>query len=345
MEAPKAVATVAPTQPNPLEAAAMTNGQYFDSAALQTSQHAVAPGLDLAISTGVRRMGAKVNSNFSTPGPNNTTLTDRDEYRWKGVNALQLKADASYTQRTGMLKGLHLEGSAYRSLAFAGDYRFNSTEETAQTQANNTVDITDIHGDASDSDFEGYKAAFGYGFELTNPEIEAYEHTSIFLTPLIGYGIDRQSYSAAGLFQEVPTIGSLTGDSLDYEMEWKGAFVGALLDGYFKRNRYHASLRAEYHFGDFEGSGVWRRRTASPIGPVDVNYAQEADATGLVLGGRLGYLLYDNLELFSSASIQRWRASDGTDTLNLSTGPVQVRDLDKAESTGTEILLGAAYRW
>jgi hypothetical protein len=317
---------------------ATEQGVYFDSRAVQEAKHAYPPSLDVAISGGYRRSKATLNT--SGIATNTTDPRAITEQKWKGLNAYMARGEASYTQRSGFLKGVHLEGAAYTTGTFAGDYRLNQL--VVQDQQENLSG--DAEGDAGDGDMHGFRGAVGYSFELTNPVQHDDIDQSFWLTPVLGYGADTQNYETSDFSQNFPAIGALPSRRQNNEMEWKGTFVGIGLDGYLQRNKYHFSLRGEYHFGDFEGSG----RLTSPDLPgatSDLRFNQEADATGILLSSRFGYQAFENLELFVSATIQRWTSDQGSETVVLRDGSSINQNLDEADARSSELLLGAAFRF
>lgn len=327
-----------PTRAPAAAPAAPASGTYFDSREVQAAKHAYPPALDVAVSGGYRRSKASISKSSIVTSATDPRVTT--EEKWKGLNAYQARAEASYTQRRGLLKGVHVEGSAYTTGTFAGDYRLNQLIIQDQQE-----DLgNDLEGDAGDGDMQGFRGAVGYAFELTNPVQHDDIDQSIWLTPVLGYGVDTQNYEVSDVSQNFPAIGALPNRRQNNEMEWKGTFIGLGLDGYLQRNKYHFSVRGEYHFGDFEGSGRLMAPELPGVG-ADRRFSQAADATGILISSRFGYQAFENTELFVSATVQRWTSDQGNEIITGSDGSTANQNLDEADARSSELMFGAALRF
>ncbi len=260
------------------------------------------------------------------------------------MNAYITHGDASYTKRSGWLKGLHLEGAAYHSGNLQGNYRtFQDVFDAGSPQTQRAV----FEGDAGDEGANGAQGAIGYALKLTDETHQDSEDKTITLIPMVGYGFDRQTYASDGLTQTFPDLGFTPGTGAEYETEWRGPFVGLALESFLGRNTTHFTLRGQYHFGNMTGQG--EDRYISSLGVLTSNdFTQEADARGLVLNARAGHFITENLELFAMASMTRWSADGGTQLNRFSPGPLTGQlefGLDDTEFRATDLMIGAALRW
>lgn len=316
-------------------AGAVTEPTYFDSRDVQASRQTLPPALDISISNTYRRDEADWNIAADPSGTQTPNILS--ELTWKKIRSYQLKGEAAYTQRTGMLKGVHLEGAAYTAWTFSGD-----NQDSDYLGNDRTGEFSRSNNDASSGDMHGYRGAVGYAIELTDPGNARDYGRYIALTPLVGYALDNQLYAMTDGFQTIPASGPFPGLDSSYEMEWSGAFLGLGLDSYFEHNRYRFSLRGEYHSGDYEGVGRWNLR---PNFRQPDSFLQEADATGVVIQGRFGYMPLENMEIFIAGGYQDWSTDNGLDRTFLSNGTFVDGRLNEANWSSTELTLGAAFRW
>lgn len=293
------------------------------------------PGFDLNVSTGLRRDNADWNIASDPTGTQTPNILS--ELTWDSVDSYQVKGEVSYTQRTGLLRGLYGEASGYKAWTFSGE-----NQDSDYFGDNRTLEFSRSNNDSSDGDMHGFKGAVGYAFEVTDRENFEDERHFISIMPLVGYGQDQQYFTMTDGFQTWPPTGSFDGLQSSYEMEWKGAFVGTEFDGYFDNRRYHLKIRGEYHFGDYEGVGNWNLR---PEFRFPDSFIHEADATGFVLNGRLGYMAFDNLELFLSGAFTDWTTDAGLDRTFFDDGRIIDIQLNEANWVSTELMIGAAWRW
>lgn len=285
------------------------------------------PGwLKLHAGNGYRRNRVEVErTSFSSTGQKSTLKED-----WKSVGMYQVKAGADFTNRSGILNGLYLEGDASYGTSFSGDRE--TTLTTFATTPDTDPVIEQGKGDADEGDSYAWSAAIGY--ELS-PDfiIRKKAHTSV--VPLLGYRFESLDMTSSSV---------LAGSGLrivDHSSEWDGPFIGLKI-GLDWPNKYFA-FRTTYAYGTYSGE----TNTNNPVTPtLNARVTEESDASGLTFGANFGVDVYEGLEVFIAADLEFWSAgSDTANILDTTTGTVTPTNLDDVSWKSQFYQVGLSYRW
>lgn len=169
----------------------------------------------------------------------------------------------------------------------------------------------------------------------------------ISVTPLIGYGVDQQTYHREDAYQhlpdanpDAPDVGPFHTES-DFIANWYGPFIG--LETEIKDRKNMLRLRGEYHDLSYYAKGVEASRAADL--KQDPTYDQEADGKGLLLNAEYAYALADDYALTLDATWRRRKTDAGTYTQYPLDGNDYKTRLNGAEDSTAGMRIGVRYNW
>ncbi len=249
---------------------------------------------------------------------------------WDGLSTYELKGGAEYTNRSGMLEGLHLQGQASYGWIISGDADAEIITTTpSPTPGDAPITTSQVASrDGGDGNVSGWKAAIGYDFM---PDfIDTMKGRSSFI-PMLGYAVAKQELIA-------DFYNGVTSEFRDYETEWSGPFVGLQID--VERPEFNFGFSSSLHWAQFEGEGAVR--SSDPAS--NVRFSEDSDALGFNFSGNFGVVVYDSIDAFMSASFDVWSADGGVTTISSPTANAAVR-LDEVTWKSQSYLIGLAYRW
>ncbi len=288
-------------------------------------------GLNTYASTGIRIDSFDWNIASEITGTQTPNVLS--ELTWKNVMQYQVKVGGDYTLPYTPLKGLYVEGSAAVATAFAGD-----TQDSDYLGDNRTEEFSRSHSDSSNSDASSKRIAAGYSLNLSSTDPTNVKY--IFLTPVVGYAQEEQSFSMTDGTQEIPETAPILGLNSHYDTKWKAPFIGARLALGNPNNRL--STKLDYHRGTYEATADWNLRDTL-MHPV--SYTHHADAQGWNFSLTYEHNIFYGLSLFANADLQYWNAEDGLDRLFFSNGTSSDQKLNDVNWRMQYYALGLNYRW
>jgi hypothetical protein len=266
------------------------------------------------------------------------------ELTWEDIQLFEGTANVRHMQPVNIpyLHGsVHLEGEFKAGTVMSGenqDSDFLGDDRTLEFSRSNN---------ASD---EGYAiggfAAIGYRLDITPEKVRQMSPQSyLSVTPLVGYGYDRQVYTMTDGYQTINLIGGWTGpfgglDS-EYQADWFGPFYGVETE--WQKERHMVRLRGEYHTLDFEGEGIWNLR---PERRQDPSFTHVGDGDGYRVNGEYAYAINESYVFTVNGIYEQRTMEDGVRTLFLrdgSTPPLQ--KVNEVNDISKELRFGVRYHW
>jgi len=275
---------------------------------------------------GYRKNNVEFNRTGVTPTGETATLKEE----WKNIGMYQVKGGADFTNRSGFLDGLYLEGDASYGWTISGK------EDTTLTLPSSTEDtpptVDEKTADADSGNSYMWRAAIGY--ELSPDFVDRKKaHTSVI--PMIGYSFERLELSSSS---SNATNGLR---NIDYTTEWSGPFVGLKIGVEWPEQRF--AFRTAYTYGSYDGSSS----SNNPSNPAaNATETQETDANGFSFGGNYAVAIYEGIELFIDADLQFWNNRGDTTTVITSGGASAIPlNIDDISWNSQFYQLGLSYRW
>jgi hypothetical protein len=295
---------------------------------------APAPPFSGKLYVGYRQDNADWNVAGDIAGQNPSKLS---ELEFESVGMTEVGGEAEYTHRDGMAKGAHIEGAAYYAKAMSGETRDSDFREQ-QNEDGTIGDLEEFSRSTSsndDSDAMGFKVAAGYEVRMDSSD----NHTKGWITPIVGYAVQKTNYNMKNGVQVIPDTGAFEGLNSNYEMEWSGPFGG--LKGGFKSGSHLLDFRGELHFADYEGTGEWNLRQSFNQ---PVSFINSGNGLGFELGGDYTYVFEDSgWGLFGGVKYRSFGMEDGIDTVIFSDGSTSSQKLNEVNWTSQLYRVGARY--
>lgn len=254
------------------------------------------------------------------------------ELTWKDLESRQLRGSIDYTQLEGMLRGLHVDGFAYRGWIYSG-----VNQDSDYAGDNRTDEFSRSYEDSDDGDILGYGAAIGYAFEFRKNQ----DLTRARVIPLLGYAQYIQELTMTNGVQVIPPSGPFGGLNSSYETEWKGPFIGADLELLFSR-KHLVHLRGTYHLADYYAKANWNLRTDFQH---PKSYEHEADGKGYTMLLEYAYMFYPHLALNLQGSYESFTAEDGVTRFFLSDGTTSIQKLNEVNWDALSFSGGLSYHF
>jgi len=296
-----------------------------------------------------------------------------DEQTWTDNQTIELKGNIRHLEPADVLfvrGGVHMEAELSGGITMDGRSRLSSYSGDNRTLESPRQTAGSVDGDAI-----GASVGVGYKIYLTGtpgwkarniakspqpktPQGRArkeqairraleYSGPHISMTPILGYGIDQQTYHREDAYNHVALgpplnlpVGPFHTES-DYIANWYGPFFG--LEGEIRGKKHMLRLRGEVHDLTFYGKGIEPSRDEDL--EQDPTYDHEADGEGLLLKAEYAYALGENYAI-TFDGMYRERETDA------GTYKIYPRDADEFSKTLNEVLddsyaahIGLRYNW
>ncbi len=295
---------------------------------------------DTSISLGAGIRNNNFDFNIASDITGNSTPNVASELQWEDIRIFEGTANIRHIQPVEIpyLRGaVHIEGTAKAGMVTSGDVQdsdFLGDDRTQEFSRSNNA--------ADDGYSLGLSAAIGYRFDVTPESMRRSSGQSyLSLTPLAGYGWDRQVYTMMDGYQTIPHQGAFAGLDSEYQADWFGPFLG--LEAEWQKSRHLLRVRGEYHDLEFEGEGIWNLR---PDFRQDPSFAQEGDGDGYRLDAEYAYAINPNYVLTVNGAYQQRNVEDGITHFYLSNNAQAApQKLNEANDKSSEVRLGVRYHW
>lgn len=291
---------------------------------------------------------------------------------WTDVKTLEIKAGVRHLEPADILfvrGGIHMEAEVTGGLLVDGRSRLSSYDSDNRSDESTRQSFGSIDGDTI-----GASVAAGYKIHLTGtpgwkarniarspmPETArgrirkeqalkkalANSGPHISLTPLIGYGIDQQTYHREDAFNHVALgapfnlpVGPFHTES-DFITNWYGPFMG--LEAEIRGQKHMLRLRGELHNLTYYGKGIQPSRDDLEQDP---SYDHEADGDGILLKAEYAYALGEDYALTFDGFYRQRESDPGIYALYpLNADPITAR-LNEANDQSQGIHIGLRYNW
>lgn len=315
------------------------NTQYTNNNAKQVTTYA-APAksgpyqnpdydLNVGMETGYRTSDLKWNIAGTYAGTSPNVLS---ELQWKNVEGYEFQPKVDYTQKTGSLRGLNLQGSVNKSITTGGD-----NQDSDYAGDNRTSEFSRSNNDSDAGHSEGFKASVGYAFDFNDSR----KKTLARFTALVGYAMQDQTFVLRDGNQTIPATGSFAGLRSSYNMEIRAPFIGAELTSNFSEH-HHIKLRGEYMYGTYEGTGNWNLR--GDLNHPD-SYEQKANGNGYLVSAQYGWQFSPRTQFTLSSTYNYFKTNDGKDKVFFSNGTTGTTRLNEAKFQSIDYMAGLNYKF
>lgn len=261
------------------------------------------------------------------------------ELTWKDVYVLEGKAKLRHERPVYVpyLTGaLVLEGQAKVGMTVAGD-----NQDSDYNGDNRTDEFSRSNNSADAGYTAGTSAAIGYRLDVTPASVwRKHPDTYWSVTPLAGYGWDRQLYKMSDGNQTIPDTGAFGGLESEYMADWFGPFLG--METEWQKARHLVRLRGEYHWYDYRGKGTWNLRDDFSQDP---SFRHSADGDGFRLESEYAYALSSSSVVSAVGAYEERSAKDGYDTTYFRDGGEPTIRLNEVNDESAELHLGLRYHW
>jgi hypothetical protein len=286
--------------------------------------------LEVGLETGYRTSELKWNIAGDLAGDGVSAPNVLSEVKWKSVNGYEFKPNVEYTQKTGSLKGLHLEASANKSITVSG-----KDQDSDYNGNNRTLEYSRSIASSDDGHAEGFSASIGYAFDFNNDR----RKTLARFTALVGYAMQSQKFVSQDGVQVIPAFGPFDGLNSSYNVDWNAPFIGAQLTG-FLGDTQHIKILANYYRGNYEGTGNWNLR---PDFAHPVSFRDKANGYGFLVGAEYGWEFYPHLQATLSTTFNYMKVDDGKSTTYFSDGTSSLIKFNEAEWISQNYMVGLNY--
>lgn len=285
--------------------------------------------LNVGIETGYKTSELKWNiaGNYAGTSPNILS-----ELHWDNVGGYEFQPNIEYTQKTGKLKGLNLQGSVNKSISITGD-----NQDSDYAGNNRTGEFSRSNNDSDAGHSEGFKASVGYAFDFNS----SHKKTLARFTALVGYSMQNQTFVMRDGNQTIPATGPFAGLRSSYDMEIRAPFIGAELTSNFSEH-HHLKIRGEYMYGQYDGTGHWNLR--SDFAHPD-SFEQKANGNGYVISAEYGWQFSPRTQFTLSSTYNYFKTNDGKDKVFFSDGSAATTRFNEAEFHSIDYMAGLNYKF
>lgn len=262
------------------------------------------------------------------------------ELTWDSIKVFESTAKLRHLQPVGMpIVGgaVMLEAEIKAGLTTGGE-----NQDSDYNGDGRTDEFSRSNNNADGGYTLGWDAAIGYQFDITPSSVRKKSpQTYLMITPLIGYGWDRQKYEMTDGNQTIPAYGSFDGLDSEYQAEWRGPFVG--LEAEYQKNKHLFRLRGELQDLEYDAEAVWNLRTDFMQDP---SYTHKGDGDGYRIDAEYAYAFSPNYVFtIKGAYEERTMDENGIDTTFFSDGTVMTTRLNEVNDESGEFKLGVRYHW
>lgn len=289
--------------------------------------------LVIGIESGYRT--SELEFNIASDPTGTATPNILSELQWKKISGYEFQPKIEYTQKTGSLRGLHLEASANKSITTSGE-----NQDSDYLGNNRTAEFSRSNNNSDAGHSEGFSAAIGYAFDFNGSNAK----TLARFTTLIGYARQDQKVTMRNGNQTVSdygfgaALGSFDGLRSSYSMNWAAPFIGAELTSNF--GSQHIKFRGQYFKGTYDATGNWNLRSdfAHPE-----SFTHSADGDGFLLRAEYGWQFQPKWQLTISAGLSEFKTDAGTDVTHFSNGTNSSTRLNQAKWSSQSYMAGLNY--
>jgi hypothetical protein len=153
------------------------------------------------------------------------------------------------------------------------------------------------------------EGSLGVGYRLRLDGKAAGHYT--FIIPMLGYSLLRQNLQIRDGVQTIPAAGPFTGLDSRYDTEWRGPWLGAVLQ-MAAGPRTMLVLAMDYHWAEYEAKADWNLREdlAHPV-----SFRHAGTGSGIVAALTLIHDLTRHWSVMARLEAEHWRIDAGRDTL------------------------------
>lgn len=267
------------------------------------------------------------------------------ELTWDDLDIYQIRGGGEFSLDRG--------GSSSPPLHFKGEIAYGwildgENQDSDYAGDNRTLEWSRSINDAGEGNVLDISGGAGLRF--------SFNEAKIFLTPMVGWSYHEQNLTMTDGYQAIsdqaiadaffgpgvislPDVGPIQGLDSTYDARWYGPWIGFE----FKFNPpspLSFLLSAEYHWGWYEGEGVWNLRNDLAQDP---SFKHEADSRGTIVKGGGRYALSETWNLRLNIEFKDWETDPGTDRTYYASGASSLTRLNEAEWRSASAMLGVEH--
>jgi len=267
------------------------------------------------------------------------------ELTWEDIEIYQLKVTGDYSCGSGDSRPFLLaKGSFAYGWIFDGENR-----DSDYAGDNRTLEWSRSESSADDGNTLDASAGIGLRFSILEGKWT--------VSPLVGWSYHEQNLTISDGFQVLSNqaiadaffepgillspVGPIVGLDSTYDARWYGPWAGFDLS-FSASESFSLTAGAEYHWGWYEGEGVWNLRSDLAQDP---SFEHEADARGVLISIAADYAIDPRWALRLDYEYGNWETERGTDRVFASTGEVGATRLNEVNWETSAIMLGIEYRF
>jgi len=175
------------------------------------------------------------------------------------------------------------------------------------------------------------------------------------VSPLIGYGFNMQDLSMtsgvqiisksglkpAGLINDPPANGNISGLDSSYTAYWYGPWLGFKID-YQVSKKFNLSTEIEYHWIEYFAQADWNLRTDLKH---NSSFEHETTGTGTVWNIKGRYVINEKWSWLISGILQDWETENGTVRTFKTDGSVSRTRLNEVNWNSLSLSMGVSYEF
>ena len=161
----------------------------------------------------------------------------------------------------------------------------------------------------------------------------------VSVAPLLGVSIHQQSLIMYNGHQTIPFNAPLTGQSNNYDAQWKGYWAGMDVQAGLGSDIL-ILMSAEYHRADYTAEANWnlRKDLAHPV-----SFRHVAKGNGKLLSAAVSYKASRNVMVNLGLERQLWKTKNGSDQTFFSYGGSSTYTLNPVQWQSVAVFAGFVY--